>query len=117
MVQVGTRLAQAHLDCVAGNFEAGRTKTWEALAIAERTEWKPAKLECVVAFGEIVACEGRGAEGCDMIRWVLAQDGLWRAGRDMAQRWLARLSSLPPGESRPIPASSALAQVLARVSY
>jgi tetratricopeptide (TPR) repeat protein len=116
MVQVGTRLGQAHLDCSAGAFEAARAKTWEVVAIAERIEWHIAKLACVMSFGEIVACEGRGAEGCDMIRWVLAQDGFWRAGRDTAEQWLARLSSLPAGESRPIPASSTLAQVLARVS-
>jgi len=115
MVQVGARLCQAHLDCSAGDFEAARAKTWEVIAIAERIEWHSAKLACVMSFGEIVACEGRGAEGCDMIRWVLAQDAFWRASRDTAEQWLARLSALPAGESHPIPASSALAQVLARV--
>jgi Tfp pilus assembly protein PilF len=117
MVQVGTRLDQAHLDCLAGDFDAARAKAWEAFAIAERIEWHGAKLACVVSFGEIVACEGRGTEGCDMIRWVLAQDGFWRASRDVATQRLARVSLLPPGgPTSAIPASATLAQVLARVS-
>jgi hypothetical protein len=118
MVQVGTRLAQAHLECCAGALDSARAKVWEAFAIAERIDWHLAKLACVVSFGEVVACEGRKTEGCDMIRWVLAQDGYWRVGRDTAMRWLVRLSSLSADEpnARPIAATSTLGQVLARVS-
>jgi hypothetical protein len=94
-------------------------KVWEALVIIDRIEWVRQDFPACSLSVRIVACEGRGAEGCDIIRWVIGQESLWPSTRDTAKRWLERLSKLPVGEqplALPIPASATLTQVLARAS-
>lgn len=119
LVQIGARLAQAHLDIAGGAFEAARAKVWEAFAIAGKAEVKSGQLECASAFGAIAAAEGRMAEGCRVMRWALEQPGWNRVDRDAAERRLARFVLRQDGEPCPdyrLPADTPLSQVLAGVS-
>ncbi|CAN5430530.1 hypothetical protein BH10PSE17_BH10PSE17_23720 [soil metagenome] len=117
-LQAAILIGQAHLDARAGRFDSARARTWQALSVGDGFKSTLVKLRCAMAFGVILAHEGRLAEARALMRWSLAQDGWNRPDHELAERTLAGLPN--PAESAEDPAwtldpAAALADVLVRV--
>ena len=69
--------------------------------VADRLQSMAARAECMAAFGEIVAHEGRLAEGLALMRWAIGQPTLDRLDRDMTERRIAALLARHDGEPEP----------------
>ena len=118
LIEMSALLALAHLDVHGGDLDAARAKAWESLGIADRLQSMAARVECVAAFGEIVAHEGRLAEGLALLRWAIGQPTLDRLDRDITERRVAALRSRHGGEPDrfELPADTPLSSVLTIVA-
>jgi predicted ATPase/DNA-binding SARP family transcriptional activator/Tfp pilus assembly protein PilF len=102
-IEASALLGQADRDARARSFADARAKVALALDIADRLPSAGLQVQCVLAYGEIVAAEGDAALGAGLLRWGIEQPALNRADRDRAQRKLARIEfraprAIPPGE-------------------
>jgi hypothetical protein len=110
-------LEQAHLDILDRGFDAARAAIWQALALADRCQSAASQVECVAAFGELLAHEGRIADGIALMRWAFAQPTLDRLDRDIVQRRLDTIlrRGVQVAEVSDLASDAPLAEVLARV--
>jgi predicted ATPase/DNA-binding SARP family transcriptional activator len=96
--RIGVLLTLAELDAAAGAFEPARDKAWQAVALARHIGWPSVLVGCVAVLGEITARDGRAATGRAVVRWCLRRPEVDRLSRDLLQRRLSRLDSLPESD-------------------